>query len=40
MDLSGITEFCYTLDLIKTTDAEQSFKRMKDESFGVVTFMI
>lgn len=40
MDLSGITEFCYTLDMIKTTDAEQSFKRLKDESFGVVTFMI
>jgi hypothetical protein len=40
MDLSGITEFCYTLDLIKTTDAEQSFKRMKDEGYGVVTFMI
>lgn len=40
MDLSGITEFCYTLDMIKTIDAEQSFKRMKDESFGVVTFML
>lgn len=40
MDLSGITEFCYTLDLIKTIDAEQSFKTMKDEGYGVVTFMI
>jgi hypothetical protein len=40
MDLSGITEFCYTLDLIKTTDTDQSFKTMKDEGYGVVTFMI
>jgi hypothetical protein len=40
MDLSGITEFCYTLDLIKTTDIGQSFKTMKDEGYGVVTFMI
>ncbi|MBZ9685706.1 hypothetical protein G9F72_004990 [Clostridium estertheticum] len=40
MDLSGITEFCYTLDLIKTTNAEQSFKTMKGEGYGVVTFMI
>lgn len=40
MDLSGITEFCYTLDLIKTTSAEQSFQKMKDNGFGVVTFMI
>ncbi len=40
MDLSGITEFCYTLSLIKTKDAEQSFKKMKDEGYGVVTFMI
>ncbi|MBE5965555.1 MAG: hypothetical protein E7255_01045 [Lachnospiraceae bacterium] len=40
MDLSGITEFCYTLDLIKTTNAEQSFQKMKDEGYGVVTFMI
>lgn len=40
MDLSGITEFCYTLELIKTTGAEQSFKTMKDEGYGIVTFMI
>lgn len=40
MDLSGITEFCYTLSLIKTTDAEQSFKTMKNLGYGVVTFMI
>jgi hypothetical protein len=40
MDLSGITEFCYTLELIKTTNAEQSFQKMKDEGYGVVTFMI
>lgn len=40
MDLSGITEFCYSLDLIKTTNAEQSFKTLKSESHGVVTFMI
>lgn len=40
MDLSGITEFCYSLDLIKTTTAKESFQRMKDEGYGVVTFMI
>jgi hypothetical protein len=40
MDLSGITEFCYTLDLIKTTNAEKSFQKMKDKGYGVVTFMI
>lgn len=40
MDLSGITEFCYTLDLIKTTNAEQSFKTMRDESSGIITFML
>ncbi|BCJ98990.1 glycoside hydrolase family 38 N-terminal domain-containing protein [Anaerocolumna chitinilytica] len=40
MDLSGITEFCYTLDLMKSTNAEQSFQTMKDNGFGVVTFMI
>ncbi|WP_273323632.1 hypothetical protein [Vallitalea guaymasensis] len=40
MDLSGITEYCYTLDLVETTNARESFNRMKDESFGVITFMI
>ncbi|MCM0647455.1 hypothetical protein NBE98_03565 [Clostridium swellfunianum] len=40
MDLSGITEFCYTLDLVKTTDAAQSFKTMKNKDYGAVTFMI
>lgn len=40
MDLSGITEFCYTLDLIETTNSEESFKRMKDEGYGIMTFMI
>lgn len=40
MDLSGITEFCYTLNLVNTTGPEQSFKTMKDEGYGVVTFMI
>lgn len=40
MDLSGIMEFNYTLNLIKTTDIEQSFKTMKDEGYGLVTFMI
>lgn len=40
INLAGITEFCYTLDILKTTNAEQSFQRMKDECDGVVTFMI
>ncbi|MBL4934616.1 hypothetical protein JK636_02465 [Clostridium sp. YIM B02515] len=40
MDLSGIVEFNYTLDLIRTTDIEKSFKTMKDEGYGIVTFMI
>jgi hypothetical protein len=40
MDLSGFAEFCYTLDLVKTTNAEQSFQTMKDNGYGVVTFMI
>ncbi len=40
MDLSGIMEFNYTLNLIKTTNIEQSFKTMKDEGYGLVTFMI
>lgn len=40
MDLSGITEFCYSLNMIKTQDAASSFKAMKDEDYGTVTFMI
>jgi hypothetical protein len=40
INLSGITEFCYTLDLVKTTTAEQSFERLKDECDGVIAFMI
>ncbi len=38
MDLSGITEFCYTLDLIKTQDIKQSFEFMKYDN--ILTFMI
>lgn len=40
MDLSGITEFCYSLNMIETENVEGSFKAMKDEDYGVVTFMI
>ena len=40
MDLSGITEFCYSLNMIETENATESFKAMKDEDYGVVTFMI
>lgn len=40
MDLSGIAEFCYTLNLIKTNDIKSSFEKMKDEGYGTVTFMI
>lgn len=40
MDLSGITEFCYTLNLVKTKDIKQSYQTMKDEGFGIVTFMV
>ncbi|MEG0693774.1 MAG: hypothetical protein RR444_11930, partial [Oscillospiraceae bacterium] len=39
MDLSGFTEFCYSLDLIKTNDIKTSFEVLKDNSFGVVTFI-
>lgn len=40
MDLSGITEYCYTLSLIPTKDINESFETMKDEGYGCVTFMI
>ena len=40
MDLSGITEFCYSLNMIETENVTESFKAMKDEDYGVVTFMI
>lgn len=40
MDLSGITEYCYALNLVPTKNVKESYKAMKDESFGVVTFMI
>lgn len=39
MDLSGFTEYCYSLNLVPTVNVESSYKRMKDEHFGVVTFM-
>lgn len=38
MDLSGITEFCYTVNLIKTKTIEDSFQTMKNDSSGVVCF--
>ncbi|MDF2541680.1 MAG: glycoside hydrolase family 38 [Herbinix sp.] len=40
MDLSGITEFCYTLDLIKTSNIKDSFQSMKEEENTVVAFMV
>lgn len=40
MDLSGITEYCYTLQIIPTTTVQESFEAMKDESYGCITFMI
>lgn len=40
MDLSGITEFCYRLNIIDAKTVEDSFEEMKDEAHGVVTFMI
>ncbi|MEG0711864.1 MAG: hypothetical protein RR448_06415, partial [Niameybacter sp.] len=39
MDLSGITEFCYSLNMVEKVSPQESFKAMKDEDFGVVTFM-
>ena len=39
MDLSGITEFCYSLNMISTKNVKDSFEKMKDESYGTVTFM-
>lgn len=40
MDLSGITEFCYTLNILEADTIEESYEKMKDEGYGVVTFMI
>ncbi len=39
MDLSGFTEYCYSLDLIKTDNTNTSFETLKDNGFGVVTFI-
>ncbi|MGL4800066.1 MAG: hypothetical protein ACRCWY_11835 [Cellulosilyticaceae bacterium] len=39
MDLSGVTEFCYTLEMIPKVSAEESFEVMKEEMHGVLTFM-
>ena len=39
MDLSGFTEFCYSLDLIETQDIKTSFETLKDNGFGVITFI-
>ena len=40
MDLSGITEFCYTLNLVPTKAIKQSFEIMKDQAYGCGAFMI
>lgn len=40
MDLSGFTEYCYSLDLIQTVNINNSFETLKDNSFGVLTFII
>ncbi|WMJ23900.1 hypothetical protein RBG61_04320 [Paludicola sp. MB14-C6] len=39
MDLSGFTEYCYTVDIIKATNINNSFETLKDNAFGVVTFI-
>lgn len=39
MDLSGFTEYCYSLDIIKKSDIINSFETLKDNSFGVITFI-
>ena len=39
MDLSGVTEFCYSLNVVEKEVAQDSFTTMKNEDYGVVTFM-
>ena len=40
MDLSGATEYCYSLTMSDARDVDESFESMRNNYNRIITFMI